>query len=164
MSFPRSWITPPQQPDMIFFEQAAQRRSVLTKPAGSLGRLENIAVQLAGLQSTDTPAVERIQVSIFVGDHGICEENVSAYPQAVTAQMIGNFANGGAAINVLAKSLGAGLEVINLGTVSDDLPDLPHVIDARIAPCTRNFTLADAMTDKQVCTALNHGDAAAQRA
>jgi len=164
MSFPRSWITPPQQPDMIFFEQAAQRQSVLTKPAGSLGRLENIAVQLAGLQSTDTPAVERIQVSIFVGDHGICEENVSAYPQAVTAQMIGNFANGGAAINVLAKSLGAGLEVINLGTVSDDLPDLPHVIDARIAPCTRNFTLADAMTDKQVCTALNHGDAAAQRA
>lgn len=164
MSFPSSWITSPRQPDTLFFEQAAQRQDVLTKPRGSLGRLETMAVQLAGLQGTDTPALERIQISIFVGDHGICEEGISAFPQAVTAQMIANFANGGAAISVLAKSLGAELEVVNLGTVSDETADLPGVIDARIAPCTGNFALVDAMTSEQVCTALNHGDAAAQRA
>jgi len=164
MSFPSSWITPPQQPEARFFEQAARRQSVLTKPVGSLGKLENVAVQLAGLQGTDTPTLERIQISVFVGDHGICEEGISAYPQAVTAQMIANFANGGAAISVLAKSLGAQLEVVNLGTVSDVAPGLPGVIDAHIAPCTRNFAEIDAMTTEQVCAALNHGDATAQRA
>ncbi|WP_298451034.1 nicotinate-nucleotide--dimethylbenzimidazole phosphoribosyltransferase [uncultured Marinobacter sp.] len=164
MSFPSSWTTPPQQPDAQFFERAAQRQSVLTKPAGSLGRLENVAVQLSGLQGTVTPAVDRVQISVFVGDHGICEEGVSAYPQAVTAQMIANFANGGAAISVLAKSLGAELEVVNLGTVADVEPNLPGVVDAHIAPCTRNFSEADAMTTEQLCAALSHGDAAAQRA
>ncbi|MGO3692038.1 nicotinate-nucleotide--dimethylbenzimidazole phosphoribosyltransferase [Marinobacter sp.] len=164
MSFPSSWTTPPQQPEARFFEQAKQRQSVLTKPAGSLGRLETVAIQLAGLQGTDKPTLDRIQISVFVGDHGICEEGISAYPQAVTAQMIANFANGGAAISVLAKSLGAGLEVVNLGTVADVAPDLPGVIDARIAPCTRNFAEMDAMTTEQVCAALTHGDAAAQRA
>lgn len=164
MSFPSSWITPPQQPDAQFFERASQRQSVLTKPAGSLGRLENVAVQLAGLQGTATPAVDRVQISVFVGDHGICEEGISAYPQAVTAQMIANFAAGGAAISVLAKSLGAGLEVVNLGTVGGVAPDLPGVIDAHIAPCTRNFSETDAMTTEQVSAALNYGDAAAQRA
>ncbi|MBQ0746013.1 MAG: nicotinate-nucleotide--dimethylbenzimidazole phosphoribosyltransferase [Marinobacter sp.] len=164
MSFPNSWTTPPRQPEARFFEQAARRQSVLTKPTGSLGKLENVAVQLAGLQGTDTPTLDRIQISVFVGDHGICEEGISAYPQAVTAQMIANFASGGAAVSVLAKSLGAELEVVNLGTVSDVEPDLPGVIDARIAPCTRNFVAIDAMTTEQVCAALNHGDAAAQRA
>lgn len=164
MSFPSSWTTPPQQPEAHFFEQAAQRQSVLTKPAGSLGRLENVAIQLAGLQGTDKPTVDRIQISVFVGDHGICEEGISAYPQTVTAQMIANFANGGAAISILAKSVGAGLEVVNLGTVADVAPDLPGVIDARIAPCTRNFAEIDAMTTDQLCAALAHGDAAAQRA
>ncbi|SOB77121.1 nicotinate-nucleotide-dimethylbenzimidazole phosphoribosyltransferase [Marinobacter sp. LV10R510-11A] len=164
MSFPSSWTTSPQQPEARFFERAAQRQSVLTKPAGSLGRLENVAVQLAGLQGTDKPTLDRVQISVFVGDHGICEEGISAYPQAVTAQMIANFASGGAAISVLAKSLGAELEVVNLGTVADVAPDLPGVIDARIAPCTRNFAEIDAMTTEQVCAALTHGDAAAQRA
>jgi len=164
MSFPCSWTTPPRQPEAHFFELAAQRQSVLTKPAGSLGRLETVAVQLAGLQGTEKPGLSRVQISVFAGDHGICEEGISAYPQAVTAQMIANFAHGGAAISVLAKSLDAELEVVNLGTVSDVAPDLPGVIDARIAPCTRNFSATDAMSTQQVSEALNHGDAAAQRA
>ena len=134
MSFPSGWINPPRQPEARFSEQAAQRQSVLTKPAGSLGRLEDVAIWLAGRQGTDTPTLDHIQISVFVGDHGICEEGISAYPQAVTAQMIANFANGGAAISVLAKSLGAGLEVVNLGTISDVEPGLPGVVDARIAP------------------------------
>lgn len=164
MSFPSSWTTPPQKPEARFFEQAMQRQSVLTKPAGSLGRLESVAIQLAGLQGTDKPTVDRIQISVFVGDHGICEEGISAYPQAVTAQMIANFANGGAAISILAKSVGAALEVVNLGTVADVASDLPGVVDARIAPCTRNFAEIDAMTTDQLGAALTHGDAAAQRA
>jgi len=164
MSFPCSWTTPPRQPEARFFELAAQRQSVLTKPAGSLGRLETVAVQLAGLQGTEKPGLSCVQISVFAGDHGICEEGISAYPQAVTAQMIANFAHGGAAISVLAKSLDAELEVVNLGTVSDVAPDLPGVIDARIAPCTRNFSATDAMSTQQVSEALNHGDAAAQRA
>lgn len=164
MSFPSSWTTPPRQPEARFFGQAARRQSVLTKPAGSLGRLENVAIQLAGLQSTDKPRLDHIHISVFVGDHGICEEGISAYPQSVTAQMIANFANGGAAISVLARSMSAELEVVNLGTVADIAPDLPGVIDARIAPCTRNFAEEDAMTTEQVSKALAHGDAAAQRA
>ena len=79
MSFPSSWTTPPQQPEARFFEQAKQRQSVLTKPAGSLGRLENVAIQLAGLQGTDKPTLDRIQISVFVGDHGICEEGISLH-------------------------------------------------------------------------------------
>jgi len=126
--------------------------------------LETVAIQLAGLQGTDEPTLDHIQISVFVGDHGICEEGISAYPQAVTAQMIANFANGGAAISVLAKSLGARLEVVNLGTVSDVAPGLTNVVDARIAPSTRNFAVTDAMTVEQVGSALNHGDAAAERA
>ncbi|PCM44290.1 nicotinate-nucleotide--dimethylbenzimidazole phosphoribosyltransferase [Marinobacter sp. ANT_B65] len=164
MSFPSSWTTPPRQPEARFFELAAQRQSVLTKPAGSLGRLETVAVQLAGLQGTEKPGLDQVQISVFAGDHGICEEGISAYPQAVTAQMIANFAHGGAAISVLARSLDAELEVVNLGTVSDVAPDLPGVIDARIAPCTRNFSATDAMSTQQVSEALNHGDSAAQRA
>ncbi|RBW51933.1 nicotinate-nucleotide--dimethylbenzimidazole phosphoribosyltransferase [Marinobacter sp. F3R11] len=164
MSFPSSWTTPPRQPEARFFELAAQRQSVLTKPAGSLGRLETVAVQLAGLQGTEKPGLDQVQISVFAGDHGICEEGISAYPQAVTAQMIANFAHGGAAVSVLAKYIGAELEVVNLGTVSDVAPDLPGVIDARIAPGTRNFSTTDAMTTEQVVAALNHGDAAAQRA
>jgi nicotinate-nucleotide--dimethylbenzimidazole phosphoribosyltransferase len=164
MSFPSSWTNPPRPPETHFFEQAAQRQDTLTKPPGSLGRLEAVAVQLAGLQGTDKPALERVQISIFAGDHGICDEGISAFPQAVTGQMIANFANGGAAISVLARLLDAQLEVINLGTVAQEATGLSGVIDAHIAPCTQNFALTDAMTSEQVCAALNHGDAAAGRA
>ncbi len=163
MLFPVSWTNSPAKPSAQFLELAVQRQRSLVKPAGSLGRLETIAVHLAGMQGTETPTADNIHISVFVGDHGVCEEGISAYPQAVTAQMITNFANGGAAINVLAKLLGAALEVVNLGTVTDT-PDLPGVINARIAPCTRNFVDVDAMTSQQVAKALHYGDEAAERA
>src|SRR3989338_3477280 len=82
---------------------AVARQEQLTKPPGSLGKLEAIAVQLAALQGTIKPQMERVQISIFAADHGVAAEGVSAFPQAVTVEMVKNFARGGAAISVLAK-------------------------------------------------------------
>ncbi|WP_148862697.1 nicotinate-nucleotide--dimethylbenzimidazole phosphoribosyltransferase [Marinobacter fonticola] len=161
---PASWTTPLPQPDATMIERASARQSILTKPPGSLGRLEQVAIALCGQQGRDAPAVDRVHINIFAADHGVCEEGISAFPQAVTAQMIANFAAGGAAISVLAKQLGAELEVINLGTVGDLPAHLSGVIDARIAPCTANLAAEPAMPPEQLAKALNTGDQAAQRA
>ncbi len=96
---------------------AEARNQRLTKPAGSLGRLESIAVDFAGWQGDERPGVPRPVIRIFAGDHGVCSRNVSAYPQEVTAQMIANFLAGGAAISVLATQNDADLGIVNLGTV-----------------------------------------------
>ncbi|AFU99286.1 nicotinate-nucleotide--dimethylbenzimidazole phosphoribosyltransferase [Simiduia agarivorans] len=135
----------------------------LTKPAGSLGRLESLAVELAALQHNLHPSAARVAMAVFAADQGVCAESVSAFPQAVTAQMVANFAGGGAAISVLAKSLGASLEVINLGTVQPTAA-LPQVIDATIAPQSGNIARAAAMTHEQLQLALAAGRAAVQRA
>ena len=97
-------------------QAAAQRQAQLTKPAGSLGRLEDIAIQLAAMQARQDIAIKNIHISIFAADHGIAAEGVSSFPQVVTTEMIRNFARGGAAISVLAKTLGAQLEVIDVGS------------------------------------------------
>ncbi|MBW6085745.1 nicotinate-nucleotide--dimethylbenzimidazole phosphoribosyltransferase, partial [Pseudomonas aeruginosa] len=96
--------------------RAAERQDRLTKPRGSLGRLEQVAIDLAALQGRERPSLERLWVTVFAGDHGVVAEGVSAYPQAVTGEMLRNFVRGGAAISVLARELGAGLEVVDLGT------------------------------------------------
>lgn len=159
-----SWITEPVAPiDQAALTQATARQAQLTKPPGSLGRLEDIAIRLAGLQGTARPTLERLHVTIFAADHGIAAEGVSAFPQAVTAEMVRNFARGGAAISVLAKALGAPLEVVNCGTLGA-LEDLPGVLDARIAPGTANFSRHAAMTTEQCAAALALGKAAVERA
>jgi nicotinate-nucleotide--dimethylbenzimidazole phosphoribosyltransferase len=159
-----AWLALPcAVPDAAAAERAAARQARLTKPPGSLGRLEALAVQLAALQGTDRPAVERAQVCVFAGDHGVAAQGVSAFPQAVTAQMVANFVAGGAAVSVLARAQGAALEVVNLGTAADTGP-LPGVVDARIAPMTADFTLAPAMSAEQLAAALGAGRAAVQRA
>ncbi|WP_407638088.1 nicotinate-nucleotide--dimethylbenzimidazole phosphoribosyltransferase [Marinobacter lipolyticus] len=160
---PPSWTQQPPKPDTLRIRQATDRQQALTKPPGSLGRLEQLAVQLAGLQKTEQPTVDPVRITVFAGDHGVCEEGVSAFPQEVTAQMIANFAGGGAAISVLAKQLDASLEVVNLGTVGE-VPELPGVRDEQIAPATANLAVTNAMTEDQVCAALASGDAAAERA
>lgn len=93
---------------------AKERQAQLTKPPGSLGELETLALNFAGWQGTARPTLDNIRVRVFAGDHGIINEGVSAFPQAVTAQMIHNFARGGAAISVLAKQHDAGFSVVNL--------------------------------------------------
>lgn len=143
--------------------RAARRQSELTKPPGSLGVLEALAVRLAGMQGVDRPRVRRPAVVVFAADHGVATEGVSAFPQAVTAEMVRNFARGGAAISVLCRHLGATLAVVNLGTV-DAVEPLPGVIDARIAPGTANLAVKPAMTLEQFAIALDAGRDAVDRA
>ncbi|MBS3804127.1 MAG: nicotinate-nucleotide--dimethylbenzimidazole phosphoribosyltransferase [Oleiphilaceae bacterium] len=144
-------------------DRARRHQDSLTKPPGSLGRLETAAIQICGQQNTDEPAVDRIHITIFGADHGVCVEGISAFPQVVTGQMIANFANDGAAISILAHSLGAHLEVINLGTASP-LGPLTGVRDESIGPGTGNIAEEPAMTRDQLEKALASGRQAAQRA
>lgn len=148
------WLeTPCQKVDKQAQQSALEHQQQLTKPAGSLGQLENIAVQLAGLQSNDRPNIDKVHITVFAADHGIVEEGVSAFPQAVTAEMIRNFSRGGAAVSVLAKENNAQLSVINLGTVSP-LEALDNVEDSRIAAGTKNFLHQAAMTEAQCQQAM----------
>jgi nicotinate-nucleotide--dimethylbenzimidazole phosphoribosyltransferase len=142
---------------------AEHRQLQLTKPPGSLGQIERLAIRLAALQGTSEPAVDRVHIAVFAADHGVAAEQVSAFPQSVTGEMVRNFARGGAAINVLARDIGTTLEVINLGTVNDTGP-LAGVIDCRLGPGTANFTRAPAMGTEQCTRALEVGRQAAERA
>lgn len=163
MPLPNSWTQQPPQPSSKHASLALSRQQVLTKPPGSLGKLEQVAITLAGLLGTETPRIDPVRMVVFAGDHGVCAEGVSAFPQEVTAQMIANFASGGAAISVMANELGASLEVVNLGTVGK-VPELPGVIQQVIAPCTANMAETSAMTRPQVEAAITNGDLAAERA
>jgi nicotinate-nucleotide--dimethylbenzimidazole phosphoribosyltransferase len=135
---------------------ALERQGQLTKPPGALGQLEDIAVRLAAMQGVERPSVDRAAIVIYAADHGIAAENVSAFPQAVTGEMVKNFACGGAAISVLAKTLDATLEVVNLGTVNDP-GDWPNVVRAVVAPSTANFAVEPAMSEAQLAQAMQAG-------
>jgi nicotinate-nucleotide--dimethylbenzimidazole phosphoribosyltransferase len=150
------WLNPCKPVDLNVVEQAAARQQQLTKPAGSLGRLESVAVQLAGLQGQVKPTLSQVWIAIFAGDHGVVAEGVSAFPQEVTGQMLLNFVSGGAAISVLARQLGAQLEVVDLGTVTPTL-NLPGVRHLNIGPGTANFVDGAAMTQAQGELALQAG-------
>ena len=157
------WLNSCKASDALAYQQALARQQQLTKPAGSLGQLEALAVQLAGLQGRVKPTVEQVWIAIFAGDHGVVAEGVSAYPQAVTGQMLHNFVSGGAAISVLAQQLTAQLEVIDLGTVTPSL-NLPCVRHLNIAAGTANFVNGPAMTEAQGRLALQAGRDSARRA
>ena len=135
---------------------ARSRQLELTKPAGSLGELETLAVRFAGWQGRSDPDIKTIDIRIFAGDHGVVAEGVSAFPQAVTVQMIQNFASGGAAITVLARHSNADFAVINMGTVTS-ASAVAGVIDLQLAPGTANFCLEPAMSDVLVRRALQCG-------
>ncbi|KVV09476.1 MULTISPECIES: nicotinate-nucleotide--dimethylbenzimidazole phosphoribosyltransferase [unclassified Pseudomonas] len=150
------WLLPCKTVDLDVQQAAAERQQQLTKPAGSLGQLEAVAIQLAGLQGQLKPRVDHLWIAIFAGDHGVVAEGVSAYPQAVTGQMLHNFVNGGAAISVLARQLGAQLDVVDLGTVSPML-NLAGVRHVQLGAGTANFANGPAMTDAQGLKALQAG-------
>lgn len=143
--------------------EAEARQAQLTKPPGALGRLETLAIQLAGMQGTAQPQVDRVHIAVFAGDHGVAAEGVSAFPQAVTAEMVRNFARGGAAISVLARQLDASLEIINLGTVAD-IGALPGVTNLNLGAGTANFTADAAMTYEQLASVLIAGRDSVERA
>ena len=161
MSIKNLWFLHSVKPiDQDAKKAARQYQLSLTKPAGSLGVLETIAEQYAGWQGEVKPSIESIQVCIFAGDHGVCQQGVSAFPQEVTAQMVSNFLSGGAAISVLSESLGAQFSVVSMGTVGslpDALLDHPQLHIATIAPSTNDFTLGEAMTAEQLEQALATG-------
>ncbi|WP_019591322.1 MULTISPECIES: nicotinate-nucleotide--dimethylbenzimidazole phosphoribosyltransferase [unclassified Thioalkalivibrio] len=158
------WLNVPAAPlDAGAAARARARQERLTKPPGSLGRLETLAERLAALQGRECPNPPHPWITVFAGDHGVVAEGISRFPQAVTGQMVANFAAGGAAIAVLARSLDAGLEIIDLGTLPGG-PEPEGVIRAGLGPGTANFAREPAMTPAQLERALNTGRQAAERA
>lgn len=135
---------------------AIERQNQLTKPPGSLGQLESLATHFAAWQGVEKPQLERIGLAVFAADHGVTAQGVSAFPQEVTAQMVANFAAGGAAVAVLARQVGADMAVVNLGTVSPTR-DIPGVINHQLAPGTADFTCERAMTRETLVAALAVG-------
>ena len=137
-------------------QTALAQQQQLTKPPGSLGQLEQVATTLASLQATPSPSVEHIHITIFAADHGIAAQGVSAFPQAVTAEMVKNFAHGGAAIAVLARHLNAKLQVCNVGTVNA-LEAIDGVLDCRLGDGSHDFSQQAAMSEQQLEQALAVG-------
>ncbi|MFV5534774.1 nicotinate-nucleotide--dimethylbenzimidazole phosphoribosyltransferase [Acinetobacter pittii] len=150
------WLQSVQQPDVDAKQQAEQHQLQLTKPTGALGDLELIAVKLASLQSNAHPQVSHPWITIFAGDHGVVEENISAYPQAVTRQMLQNFTTGGAAISVIAKYHQAHLQVIDCGTVGEAY-EYVGVERHCIRAGTANFAKQAAMNADECRAALELG-------
>ncbi len=118
----------------------------LTKPPRSLGRVEETAARLCGIQKTKQPQTKPRSVIIFAGDHGVCEEGVSAFPQPVTIEMMKNMANGGAAVSVLSKLHQAKLRIIDVGSMLPENEEMPGVERKLVRNGTRNFTNQPAMT------------------
>ena len=143
-------------------EAAVARQAQLTKPTGALGRLEQLAIELAGLQATERPRATRVPIIIFAGDHGIVAQGVSAYPQAVTIAMMANFASGGAAISVLARELGSTLEVVDAGTLAEAA--MPDIVTDKPRLGTRDFSAEAALTPAELAFAFEAGQRAVARA
>ena len=145
-------------PDGRLADAARQRLDSLTKPRGSLGRLEELAVQVVVITGNLVPRVDAPVIFTLAGDHGVAAEGVSAYPQAVTAQMVENLARGGAAVNVLARHVGARVVVADLG-VAGPLAGHAGVVERRIAPGTRSITKGPAMSREETARAIAEGAA-----
>ncbi len=145
-------------------EAARRRWSTLTKPEGSLGRLEELGERLASIQGNARPRFRHKTITVFVADHGIASEGVSAYPSSVTAAMLENFLAGGAAINVLARFVGATVLFVDVGIDADPRPEEERLRVRRIARGTRNFAREAAMTRDQARRAVAVGGATATAA
>jgi nicotinate-nucleotide--dimethylbenzimidazole phosphoribosyltransferase len=129
----------------------------LTKPPKSLGRLEEISIQLAGMKADPAPKVDRKAVIVMATDHGVALEGVSAFPVEVTSQMVMNFLHGGAAINVLARQAGASVTIVDIGVAADFDPSLPGLLHRKVARGTRNMAKGPAMTRAEAEKALACG-------
>lgn len=139
-----------------WYAVAQKRLDNLTKPPGSLGRLEEFARRLVAITGNKTPIIDKKVVFTFAGDHGITEEGVSAYPKEVTQQMVLNFVRGGAGINVLARHAGAEVVVVDIG-VDHDFGEIDGVIHMKAVRGTRNFAKGPAMTKEEAVRCLETG-------
>ena len=143
--------------DQVSMQAARERQNQLTKPAGSLGRLEELSIQLAGIQRRAMPGIKDKAVIVMAGDHGVTAEGISAYPQEVTPQMVLNFLGGGAAINVLARHAGARVVVVDMG-VANDIPSADaNLIRRRVGPGTMNLAQGPAMKREQAEESIQSG-------
>jgi nicotinate-nucleotide--dimethylbenzimidazole phosphoribosyltransferase len=151
-----SLISRIQPLDQTAMAAARARQDMLTKPQGSLGRLESLSIQLAGITGQARPRIEHKVVTVMAGDHGVVEEGVSAFPQEVTPQMVLNFLGGGAAINVLAKHVGARVVIVDMGVAAAMEPH-PQLVNRRVAAGTANIARGPAMTRAQAEEAILNG-------
>lgn len=156
--------------DTACAERVGRYLDTLTKPPGSLGRLESLAVDLAAMTGDDFPRVSPPGVVVFAADHGVAHEGVSAFPQSVTAQMVANFVAGGAAINVFARQINARLEIVDVGVVEDlshvpsEALSAPNIVHDKVRSGTGNLAREDAMSRDQARSAIEVGRRAAERA
>ncbi len=153
-------VQPLDEPAM---QAARSRQNELTKPPGSLGRLEALSIQIAGITGQPRPTLRRPAIVTLAADHGIARKGVSAFPIEVTAQMVLNFLRGGAGINVLARHIGAEVIVADLG-VAVDLPPNDDLIVNKIGYGTRDFSVEPAMTREQARQSIEAGIRIAQAA
>ncbi|MFQ5856523.1 MAG: nicotinate-nucleotide--dimethylbenzimidazole phosphoribosyltransferase [Anaerolineae bacterium] len=142
--------------DTSAMAKARARQDMLTKPRGSLGRLETLSVQLAGITGQPLPEIQHKVIVTMAGDHGVVVEGVSAYPQEVTPQMVLNFLRGGAAINVLARHVGARVVIVDMG-VAAEMEAHPNLVDKKVALGTGNIVRGPAMRREQAVQALMAG-------
>jgi len=139
--------------DPAWLARAQERLDSLTKPPGSLGRLEELAARYVAIRQDPWPELQRKWVVVFAADHGVVAEGVSAFPQDVTFQMVHNFLHGGAGINVLARHAQARVEVVDIG-VNHDFAETPELISRKVAYGTRNMAREPAMTREEALRAL----------
>lgn len=143
--------------DTSLTTQVQARLDTLTKPRGSLGRLEELALRCALITGQERPCVDKKTLFICCADHGVCEEGISAYPREVTAQMVYNFLRGGAAITVLARQFGIEVRIVDIGVDHDFDPRLPGLIQKKIGRGTANFTRGPAMSAAAAVQAIETG-------
>ncbi|MEA2536179.1 MAG: nicotinate-nucleotide--dimethylbenzimidazole phosphoribosyltransferase [Chloroflexota bacterium] len=142
--------------DVAAMDAARERLDQLTKPRGSLGRLEDLVVQLAGVRGAAMPSIERRAIVVMAADHGVAARGVSAYPSEVTGQMVANFLSGGAAISALGRQLGARLVVVDMG-VATAIPPRDDLLSRRLGPGTADLSAGPAMTERQALAGIEAG-------
>ena len=146
-------ITPLDEEAMA---KARARQDTLTKPPGSLGRLEELSIQLAGIQGKPIPQIKHKAIVTMAGDHGVVAEKIGNWPQEVTTQMVYNFLRGGAGINVIARQVGARVTVVDMGVATELKPN-PQLLSRKVGFGTQNMALGPAMTAEQAVKAIETG-------
>ena len=143
-------------PDEEAMRKAKMRQDMLTKPMGSLGRLEELSIKIAGIKGEPLPDIGEKAIFTFAGDHGVVEEGVSAFPKEVTRQMVYNFLKGGAGINVLARFCGARVIVVDMG-VDHDFGEIKNLVSKKIRRGTGNITKGPAMSRDEAIRSIEAG-------
>ena len=150
--------------DRAYFAQAQAHLDSQTKPKGSLGVLERVACRLVAMAGGKAPRVDPARIYTCAGDHGVAAQGVSLFPQEVTRQMVANFVMNGAAINVLTRTAGVDLKVVDAGCLGDRFPDHPTLVQCKVAPGTRDLSTEPAMSREECVKALENGIALAKAA